>query len=234
MKPQLWKIERYLLGELPESEMAAMKTLESENADFHAQIEQLKMDNRDLLAKYPMRALETDNYPSLNARFTPYYAVAAALIIAATVMMSVFFTTDRTIVMNEDGTRAKGLKTGLEIWRKTGDSHEKLANNSEASAGDVLQLRYMAEEKCYGVILSMDGRGVLTIHLSGESGKAAKLETGKTVSLKNAYELDNAPKFETFYLITDSAEFSLAQVAEGLLHGKLPKDLRVEQITLKK
>lgn len=229
MIPQPWKIERYLLGELPESEMATLKTLENENPDFHSQIEQLKASNNDLLAKYPMRA---HIRPAQPLRL--YYPIAAALIITVTVMITIFSTTDQPIVIAEDGTRAKGLKTGLEIWRKTAESTEKLANNSEARAGDLLQVRYIAEKKCYGVILSMDGNGVLTVHLSGKSGKAAELETGRVISLSNAYELDDAPKFETFYFITDSTEFALAPIAEGLLHGKLPKGLNVELITLKK
>jgi len=52
--------------------------------------------------------------------------------------------------------------------------------------------------------------------------------------LENAYELDNAPKFETFYLITASKEFELAPVVEKLLQGKTPSDLRVAQIKLRK
>jgi len=229
MIPQPWKIERYMLGELPESEMAALKSLENENPDFRSQIDQLKINNANLLAKYPMRE---HIRPAQPLRL--YYSIAAALIITVTVMITLFSTADNPVVIAEDGTRVKGLKTGLEIWRKTGEVSEKLANNSEASAGDLLQVRYIAEKKCYGVILSMDGNGVLTVHLSGKAGKAAELETGRVISLSNAYELDDAPKFETFYFITDTTEFALAPIAEGLLHGKLPKGLKVEQITLKK
>jgi len=229
MIPQPWKIERYMLGELPESEMAALKTLENKNPDFRCQIDQLKINNANLLAKYPMRE---HIRPAQPLRL--YYPIAAALIITVTVMIAMFSTTNNPVVIAEDGTRVKGLKTGLEIWRKTGEVSEKLANNSEASAGDLLQVRYIAEKKCYGVILSMDGNGVLTVHLSGKAGKAAELEAGRVISLSNAYELDDAPKFETFYFITDTTEFALAPIAEGLLHGKLPKDLKVEQITLKK
>jgi len=229
MIPQTWKIERYLLGELPASEMAALKTLESENAEFRSQIEQLKKSNEELLAKYPALM----DVPVRAPISRVYYSMAAALIITITVMIAVF-STDSPVVINEDGTRAKGLKTDLEVWRKTAESTEKLANNSEVKAGDLLQVRYIAEKKCYGVILSMDGNGVLTIHLSGNNGKAAELEAGRIVSLESAYELDDAPKFETFYFITDSTEFALAPIAEDLLRGKLPKGLQVERISLLK
>jgi hypothetical protein len=228
--PQNWKIERYLLGELPESEIATFKTLESENSEFRSQIELLKKNNEELLAKYPYR----DNRRQIW--FIPLSAVAT-LLIAATALLAVLSQNNaeiNTIVMDESGTRVKGLKTNLEVWRKTTDSTEKLFHNSLAKAGDLLQMRYIAEKKCYGVILSMDGNGTLTIHLSGSNGKAAELEAGKIVSLEKAYELDNAPKFETFYLITNATEFALAPVAETILQGKLPKNLQIEQITLRK
>jgi len=74
----------------------------------------------------------------------------------------------------------------------------------------------------------------LTTHLAGKNGKAAHLEAGKTISLENAYELDNAQKFETFYLITANKEFELAPVMEKLLQGKTPSNLQVTSITLLK
>ncbi len=244
-----WKIERYLLGELPESEMTALKTLESENTEFRSQIEQLKKSNEELLEKYPAKRTAEKMYANLRKfavikqknRWRAYLSACAALIMAATAMMTVFFDKNavetnlaNSVVINEDGTRIKGLKAGLEIWRKTGKSTEKLANNSYVNAGDLLQVRYIAEKKCYGVILSVDGNGILTIHLSGRNGKAAELEAGKVVSLENAYELDNAPKYETFYLITSTTEFSLAPIAENLLRGELPKKMQVSQIRLRK
>jgi len=236
MIPQNWKVERYLLGELPESEMAALKALESENAEFRLQVEQLNRSNEELLEKYPAKRTAEKMHANLRKfavieqknRWRLYLSACAALIMAATVLITVY--PDHV----EYETRVKGLKAGLEIWRKTAEATEKLANNSEANAGDLLQVRYTAEKKCYGVILSIDGNGTLTIHLSGGNGKAAELEAGKIVSLENAYELDNAPKFETFYLITDTTEFALAPIAENLLHGKVPKNLQVSQITLKK
>ena len=229
-----WKLERYLLAELPKGEMRTLEILEKESPEFQSQLEILKKNNEELLAKYPYRR-------KFTVLFNVPVRLAAAFLLCATVLATVFFNgsisnenTQNALVMNEDGTRVKGLKTGLEIWRKTADSTEKLSNNSVAKAGDLLQMRYIAEEKCYGILLSLDGNGTLTVHLSGKNGKAALLEPGKLVSLENAYELDEAPKFETFYLFTDSKEFALAPIAEKLLHGKLPGGFQTTQITLKK
>jgi hypothetical protein len=230
-----WKIERYLLGELPEGEITALKALEGENSVFRLQIEQLKSSNEELLAAHPYKR-------NFRVIFSVPLRLAAAFLLCATALIAVFSGENifnennlarNAIVMSEDGTRVKGLKTDLEIWRKTDEHTEKLADNSVAKAGDLLQIRYSAMEH-YGVLLSLDGNGVLTIHLAGKNGKSAPLEAGKIISLENAYELDNAPKFETFYLFTADMEFELAPIAEKLLQGKMPNNLQITQVTLKK
>jgi hypothetical protein len=231
-----WKAERYLLGELPENEMAALKILDAESGQFHAQIEQLKNSNQELLAKYPAK------YPAKFAVIEPIknkwlipLSACAALLLCTTLMLNVFNDDfNDEVVMNEEGNRVKGLKTDIEVWRKTADSVEQLSNNSVAHAGDLLQIRYAVPKQCYGVLLSLDGNGVLTIHLSGSQGKAAQLQAGKVVSLENAYELDDAQNFETFYLLTAEKEFEVAPIAEILLSGKTPKDLEMARVTLKK
>ncbi|MDR2553853.1 MAG: hypothetical protein LBC64_00360 [Fibromonadaceae bacterium] len=229
-----WKLERYLLGELPEREMAELKTLENKNIEFCSQLALLRNSNEELLAEYPAKEFAEKTQA---ARWLMPLSACAGLLIAATVLINIFPDENnyaQNAVINEDGTRVKGLKTDLEIWRKTTDSVEKLSNESEAKAGDLLQMRYIAEEKCYGVLLSIDGNKVLTIHLSGKNGRAKELEAGRIISLENSYELDNAPKSETFYLFTSKNEFALAPIAEALLSGKMPKSLQVSQITIKK
>jgi len=239
-----WKIERYLLGELPAREMAALKTLENKNIEFCSQLALLRNSNEELLAEYParefaekMQAAKFKIIEPIKNRWLMHLSACAALLIAATVLTNIFSDENspaQNVVINEDGTRVKGLKTDLEIWRKTADSVEKLSNGSEAKAGDLLQMRYVAEEKCYGVLLSIDGNRVLTIHLSGENGRAKELEAGKIISLENSYELDNAPKSEIFYLFTSKNEFALAPIEKALLSGEMPKNLQISQITLRK
>jgi hypothetical protein len=243
-----WKIERYLLGELPAREMAALKTLENKNIEFCSQLALLKNSNEELLAEYPakefaekMQAAKFKIIEPIKNRWLMHLSACAGLLITATVLINIFSNENtlennyaQNVVIDEDGTRVKGLKTDLEIWRKTADSVEKLSNGSEAKAGDLLQVRYITEEKCYGVLLSLDGNRVLTIHLSGKNGRAKELEAGKIISLENSYELDNAPKSETFYLFTSKKEFALAPIAEALLSGEMPKNLQISQITLRK
>jgi len=52
-----WKIERYILGELPDEEMERIDRLRAENAEFDAEMgakaDRLHASNQEILAKYP-------------------------------------------------------------------------------------------------------------------------------------------------------------------------------------
>ena len=132
---------------------------------------------------------------------------------------------------SEDGTRIKGLEPRFEIWRKTADSAERLAQKSVARAGDELQIRYAVPEKCFGMIFSLDGRGVVTYHLSSQDSAVA-LAPGKMTSLHFAYKLDDAPYFEKFFFVVSASAF---KVEKGNIDSLLKnKAVRVESLTLRK
>jgi hypothetical protein len=110
----------------------------------------------------------------------------------------------------------------IEVWRKEGEAARKLAPSAAAREGDVVQLQYAVPEFCYGALVSVDGRGVMTVHLSGGSGKAAPLAPGKPVALGASYQLDDAPLFEVFYLITSPENFDVESVTRPLRNANHP------------
>jgi len=81
--------------------------------------------------------------------------------------------------------------------------------------GDLIRIGYRAAGRRYGAILSADGRGTVTLHLPPRGQEAVALKNGPTVLLDQAYELDDAPRWERFYLVTGDAPFSLAPVLEA-------------------
>lgn len=128
-------------------------------------------------------------------------------------------------------TRIKGLDARMEVWKKTGDSAVQMPNLGEAREGDEIQLRYAVPEKCFGMLFSMDGNGTLTMHMA-DGSSAVALEPGKMKTLPFAYKLDNAPKFEKFFLLTSRAAFELdANNIDALLKDK---DVHNVSITLRK
>lgn len=84
------------------------------------------------------------------------------------------------------------------------DSSTELEDGDEVKSGDVLQLEYVAGKGRYGVVVSMDGRGGVTLHYPVAATGSTALEAGGPHALPRAYELDDAPGFETFYLFVSA------------------------------
>ena len=93
-----------------------------------------------------------------------------------------------------------------------GAGSETLADGAVARQGDVIRVGYRAAGRAYGVILSIDGRGHVTMHLPTGGDRAMALGREPTVLLDQAYELDDAPRWERFYFITGEAPFPIAPI----------------------
>jgi hypothetical protein len=122
-----------------------------------------------------------------------------------------------------DGTRIKGAAS-LAVYRRTPAGSERLADGDLARPGDLLRIGYSAGGSAYGVILSIDGTGAVTLHLPPSGDHAAMLASGGMTLLDSAYELDAAPRIERFYLVTGSRPFDVAPViaAARRAHGAPP------------
>ena len=245
-----WKLERYLTGDLPEGEMSEIRELEKTDEVFARRVKMLREDNAAILRKMPFERLAE----KMDARdcgaerrnnvihfgFVKF-AAAAALVLA---VVSVALFSQREVVPDagaqamdvamaaqDDGTRIKGMDARMEIWKKTGDSAVQMLNLDEAREGDEIQLRYSVPEKCFGLLFSMDGNGTVTMHMA-DGSQAVALEPGKMTTLPFAYKLDNAPKFEKFFLLTSQKDFAIdASNIDALFKNK---DIRNVSITLRK
>ena len=103
----------------------------------------------------------------------------------------------------------------LAVYRKTNTGSETLNDGAIAHRGDLIRLGYRAAGKPYGVILSIDGRGAVTMHLPPNGEQAASLQNEPTVLLDKAYELDDAPRWERFYFVTGETSFLVQPVMDA-------------------
>lgn len=94
---------------------------------------------------------------------------------------------------------------------------ERLAGGARTARGDVLQLAYAkANEGQFGVLLSIDGVGRVTQHMPEEGARtSAPLTPTREIPLPSAYELDDAPAFERFVLITRTRPFPVGVALEA-------------------
>lgn len=238
-----WKLERFILNELPQSEINAIREREQFDLVLHERIEALRENSAELLEKHPLKRMISgskkasarklknsfslwDNWKNIPVWAAPAFVCAAALLILPLYTLSLIpEKTETTAFFSNEETRVKGLEPRLEVWRKTGEIAEKLEFKAGVNQGDIIQLRYLVPQTCYGTIVSLDGRGVVTVHLSGEVGKAAPLTPGRAVALDHSYQLDDAPEFEIFYLVTSPQNFDIKEVTQSIQKVKNPNEL---------
>jgi hypothetical protein len=118
------------------------------------------------------------------------------------------------------GTKAPGTPQ-LWVYRRRAVANspqpERLSDGARAARGDLLQLAYAAgHDGRYGVLLSIDGAGRVTQHLPEPGAHAAAaLRTPDEINLPSAYELDDAPGFERFLLVTATQPFPVASALDA-------------------
>lgn len=249
-------LEQYVLGELAPMEMEALQESIATDAELAARVEAIRASNQEILTAFPPEAFARDVARRLRARApvsrTPWKqrarwiilspALAAAAILLILLVRPLYYGTPPA----HHGTRTKGLETHLKVYRQVGDEAELLSNEARAAAGDLLQVSYVAAGAPYGVILSIDGRGQVTLHHPGNRRQSTRLAQQGETLLPHAYELDDAPVFERFFVVTGtrpieveavlSAARTLASDLETAREAPLvlPGDLQQQSITLLK
>jgi hypothetical protein len=209
------ELERYLAGELSDAQVASLRarvgdeTLRTFRAEHVRESELLfrELPPGRFRAQVNERAHAPQKSRSRILLFAPVLA-----------MFALFFVlrAPERAELGEPGveeTRAKGLTPTLMLYLKRGSSVEELKPGAQVSAGDMLQVGYVAAGRRYGAILSLDGAGTVTVHAPGPT-----LEPQGKQVLDQAYVLDAAPRFERFVLVTSEQPFELKAVVNALEH----------------
>ncbi len=236
-----WLLERLAAGELPVAEATRLRArLEAEGG--LARLQALEASNREILDAHPpalvtaevqRRARRTERAP---VRVRAFFSVAA-LGVAGLAVVFALGRGPRTGGMTgstsePEVTTTRGLQPHLQLYRKQGDTVERLKDGASARAGDLVQIAYVAAGRRYGVIASVDARGEVTLHLPEAAGPAARLQPAQAVALPGAFELDASPGFERFVLVTSDDPFTTADVAAALRPGGPPLPPKVTMFAL--
>ncbi|MCB9675933.1 MAG: ActD-like protein [Alphaproteobacteria bacterium] len=224
-------LERYALGELDEARRAEIAARIAEDPETASRLAAIGESNGAVLKAMPPRVFaaavdERARLAAPEARGFRWGLVAPLLVAAVAVLVAI------PVVTQVPGpglevTRAKG-DAMVFVHRQGKGEPEALRDGAKAGEGDVLQLSYTASGAEFGAILSVDGRGTVTWHLPQNGRRAVRLQPGAGVPLDHSYELDDAPGFERFVLVTGPADFDLQDVedaaAEWAGHGNLRLD----------
>ena len=145
----------------------------------------------------------------------------------------------------EEPVRIKGLAPRLHLHRqrKGGGGVEQLHDGSMAREGDLVQISYVAAGNRHGVVVSLDGSGVVTLHHPERPELSPTLVAHGEHALDHAYELDDAETFERFVFVTSGDESldpsvvlaaarRLADRGEAARHSSLPLPGRWPQTSI--
>lgn len=210
-----WMLERFLLGELPPEQRRAVEAQLATDGALRARLDALRSSDAQLRARFPAgevkREVERRRARSEARTPRPRAWVAVPTLALATVLAVILWPS----VPSGDVVRTKGA-TRLLAYRQLEEQVELLEASAVLRAGDAVQLRYRLDGRTrHGVVLSIDGRGTITRHLVTENGTSEPLSPKGEVSLPRGYQLDDAPGFERFFLVTRDAPFAAAPVLEA-------------------
>lgn len=233
-------IERLHAGDLPPDEAGWVRSrLEAEGGE--RRLETLAREDAVFREAHPpgpalreIRRRAGLVAPAPRARPRPMLLVpvAAAVAVAAALVLRVPSGPLAPRPAIEDA-RLKGLAPRLEVHRShPGKEPEQLREGAVVRKGDLVQLSYVAAGKPYGAVVSVDGRGIVTLHWPEEGGPAALLAQAGAVPLPHAYLLDDAPGFERFFLVTGEEAFDSARVVEAARRLAVSGRARQDPLTL--
>jgi len=214
-----WLVERAALDEVP----PASRDRITDPAQLEREVSALRESNTAELASHPaapaLAQIEA-RVAKLARRRLQKRLGAATILLGATaaIMFAVHTPTPapRTVV-GEEGIRVKG-RARLTAYKQVGEQAERLEQDAVVHAGDLVQLRYDGGGHTYGLIASVDGNGVVTLHypLAEDAPPEATALAAKPTTLPHSYSLDDAPRFERFFFITSNDPIDVGQSLAAL------------------
>jgi hypothetical protein len=239
-------LERYILGELPRNQMNSVRQAIERDAELQRRTERLIESTASILKRYPAKEMDREIRLKVHARRVqaeamemkrswrlasfsrPLFAAIAVAAVAVGLPLLLQHYGAKSVLPRD--VRIKGLEPELVVYHKIAlnPGVEKLRNLSAVRAGDMLQLGYVAAGRKFGVIVSLDGNGAVTQHYPEKAAGSTRLTTGNNVLLPNAYELDNAPRFERFLFVTSNDSIDVSAVLDAARKLALQQDTAAE------
>lgn len=226
-----WLLERHALGELSDEEREALERRIEVDEELQKRLAAIERDNEAILAHYPaadmareieLRRHRQETAKAVAARGRRWTAGKGFGLLTALAGATVIVMLAQPVSQEDDiggmvdvveVTRAKG-QAEIFIHRVGAARQEAVAAGDLARAGDVLQVSYRTPEARYAVIVSVDGRGTVTVHFPA-TVMAGALSVGSLTELDHSYELDDAPGFECFFFVTAPDPFAVQLVLDA-------------------
>lgn len=237
-------LERYLLGEMDKNEKKTFENLLSKDPNLLKRVEQLQISTKEILNTYSSKSVAQAIHKKLQEKEqkfplkkkgakenTPGGLIAildflllsrsamvfTGFFLTVTIAITILSTFDVPKNSNQESevVYLKGDEARLSLYRQRDNNIEELAHKSIAMENDRIQISYFIKKPSYAIIFSVDGNGVITPHVG--AANPLRLEGGKTYTLDHSYQLDNAPRYETFFLAYSESVFKTETAIQQVL-----------------
>lgn len=205
-----WLLERYALGELPPERLAEVHARLLADPAEAERLAALQRSNEEILARYPTKQVVGRLRRSVAPKVPRALWLAPVLLAAVALFVAVPTVVAPPVNPAPEDVRVKGLVPALALFRDARGAAEPIEEGALVGPGEVVQLRVQNGGRPYGVVVSIDGRGGVTVHFPRPGGTVA-LPSGEH-PLPDAFQLDDAPRFERFFLVTSDAPVAVDSV----------------------
>lgn len=228
-RPTSLRLEQMRTGERP---------VDDADTDARAALAALAEDDVVVLARLPPRTTAARILDEAGRTRTPpatawKFLIAPALAVAGSIGFFVVRAPVDDVADRADRTDladlVKGSSPGLVISQTLHGATVDLEPGATVKPHDVVQVQIRAAGASFGVVVSTDGSGHVTRHHPA-SGSDTTLPAGKT-ALPFSFELDDAPRFERFFLVTSASPLDVAVVEAAAATTMRSKDPRFAALT---
>jgi hypothetical protein len=242
-------LEQYLLDELPAEEREQVSRLAAEDAALRSRLERLEQGRRQFAdnprAQAVLAALGRQEAPAKTLHLGRWLGVPlGAAAVAAIFLVPLAFQPagpDTRVKGGSVTTLPRGVgavpqgteKISLFILRQGHSA--PLSDGAEVGRGDQVQVAVNVGRSRHALLVSVDGAGHLT--LQAPDSLKSWMGDGSPKLLPFAYQLDDAPYFERFVLVTSRDEFDVQKVWKQMedqtavwlaAHPGLPPEWKLE------
>ena len=217
-------LERYNLRELDAGEKRRIECALAADPSLAEKAAALRRSDEELRAELPASlsweaiekkaaaktAKQDRAFRPDKARVVRFPRLVAPLA-AAAIFLALFLPAFWLTRGGDEEERAKG-STELSVYLRTPGGEDPVRNNTVVHEGNTVQLAYISAENRYGVIFSLDGRSVVTLHYPYAATDSTRLVSGRRTALAEAYTLDDAPDYEIFFFVTSPSPINAGEV----------------------
>ena len=210
-------LERYVLGELPSEQMRAISAAIESDETLRIRVNEIRSSDDEIREKYPFEVFAAKIGRSRKGAAGKKYSLRKMLVPATSAcVLLLAFGIYKTLPVfyspYDDTTLVKGGEASLLVYKFEEKRPEIIESGAHAAPGDLLQLGFVVSKPVNCVIFSIDGNRKVTLHYPYEKKLSTRIESAGKAMLKESYELDDAPSFERFFIVTSETDFTADEI----------------------